>query len=285
MKTFLKLSPTTSGYTVENLSPDAPLTHDEAQKRTPDGAYTTFRTYHKFYVLNLKDHFDRLEESARLTGKNVTLDRPELQAVIVDALGEISTPEARIRVTIDLSVEPGDVYLSLEPFKPLSANAYKKGVETVTAYMHRTNPKAKLNRFLAQADAVRRTQKNQPEETLMLNQEKEILEGLSSNFYAVINGTIFTADEGVLSGTTRKFILALAEELNVPVIYRPVSIYELNRLDEAFISSTSRAILPVRKIDAVTIGSGSRGPVTARLYQAYNERLRSALADLRKPSE
>ena len=62
----------------------------------------------------------------------------------------------------------------------------------------------------------------------MISDDREILEGLSSNFYAILRGELFTADEGVLAGTTRKFILDLAAVENVPVRLRPISVFELN---------------------------------------------------------
>jgi len=281
MKSFLKLEPSPSGYQPLDLSPNAALSNAEAQLRTPDGAYTTFRTYDKYFVLNLSQHFDRIEETAALTGKSVRLNRPALRSEICAALEGTPSPEARIRLSLDLSVNPGDIYLSIEPFAPRPANLYQSGVETATVCMSRTNPRAKLSRFLGQADAVRRSEKKNVEEYLMISDDREILEGLSSNFYAILRGELFTADEGVLAGTTRKFILDLAAAGNVPVRLRPISVFELNRVDEAFLSSTSRSILPVRKIDRWTIGNGAVGPITAKLMKAFDAEIRKNLSDLR----
>ena len=185
MKSFLKLEPFANGYQAVNLSPNAALSNAEAQLRTPDGAYTTFRTYDKYFVLNLRQHFDRIEETAALTGKSVRLNRTALQSEICAALEETPSPEARIRLSLDLSVNLGEIYLSVEPFAPRPANLYQSGVETATVRMSRTNPRAKLSRFLGQADAVRRSEKKNVEEYLMISDDREILEGLSSNFYEI----------------------------------------------------------------------------------------------------
>lgn len=283
MKTFLKLEPTADGYTIVDLSPNAALTHAEAQLRTPEGAYTTFRTYDKYFVLNLAQHFDRLEETSRLTCKPVHLNRAAIQKTIVDVLNDVPTAEARVRLSVDLSINPGELYLSTEEFSPIAKETYEKGVDTATTQIRRANPQAKLNRFLSQADALRRSEKKDVEEYLMLNENREILEGLSSNFFAIIDREIFTADEGVLSGTTRKFIIDVAHEAGIPVHYRPVSIFELRKIQEAFISSTSRSILPVRKIDKQVIGEGSVGPVTKQLMELFDTNLKKGLSDLRQP--
>ena len=281
MKSFLKLEKTAAGYSLINLSPNAPLTHAEAQLRTPEGAYTTFRTYDKYFVLNLPQHFERLEETAALAGKAIRLDKDELRSVLVGILDETNAPEARIRISVDLSINLGEIYIAAEPFVPLPPEAYTEGVDTATTRIRRNNPRAKLNRFLPQAEAVRRSEKKNVDEYLMLNDDREILEGLSSNFYAVIRGEIFTADEGVLAGTTRRFILDLVEANRIPIQFRPVSTFELNRLDEAFISSTSRSILPIRKIDHRIIGNGKPGPTTTKLMKEFSINIKKKLADLR----
>lgn len=281
MKSFLKIERNQNGFDLIDLSPNAPLTHSEAQLRTPDGAFTTFRTYDKYYVLNLPQHFKRLEETAALAGKTVQIDPKNLCSILVGLLNETDAPEARVRISVDLSVNLGDIYLAIEPFVPLPAAAYTDGVDTATTRIRRNNPRAKLSRFLPQAEAVRRSEKKNVDEYLMLNDNREILEGLSSNFYAVIRGEIFTAGEGVLEGTTRQFILDLINEAQLPLQFRPVSTFELNRIDEAFISSTSRSILPVRKIDQRTIGTGKPGPITRQLMQAFQRNLEKGLSDLR----
>ena len=104
-----------------------------------------------------------------------------------------------------------------------------------------------------------------------------MLEGLSSNFFAVKGDTFYTAEEGVLSGTTRDFILNLAEELNIPVVFQPVKVSEIAELDEAFISSTSRSILPVRTIDGIAMKKEVPGPITKRLMEKFDEELASQI--------
>lgn len=281
MKSFLKLEKNQDGFILIDLSPNAPLTHAEAQLRTPEGAYTTFRTYDKYFVLNLPQHFERLEETAALAGKPVRLEKDKLCSILVEILNETDAPEARIRLSVDLSINLGEIYIAAEPFVPLPPAAYTEGVDTATTQVRRNNPRAKLSRFLPQAEAVRRTEKKNVDEYLMLNDDREILEGLSSNFYAVIRGEIFTADEGVLAGTTRQFILDLVKANRIPIQFRPVSTFELNRLDEAFISSTSRSILPIRKIDHRIIGNGKPGPITTKLMKEFKRNLERSLSDLR----
>ena len=281
MNNFWKLRPVSDGYQTEEIGKGDRISIVDSQKLTPEGAYTTFRTYDHYLVLNLSKHFDRLEETSALAGKQITLKRSQLGHEIADKLSSFDEAELKIRLSIDLTVNPGDIYLAIEGLITPGEDAYQLGIDVVTTEMQRTNPKAKLNKFLAQASEVRRIKGNEYEEILMVDEKKEILEGLSSNFYAISKGTLFTADEGVLSGTTRDFVLKLADRLGIPVVLRPASLLELKYIDEAFITSTSRSILPIRSIDKQRVGPTTPGPITAKLIRAFKKDLKLMLEDLR----
>ena len=281
MDNFWKLHAVNDHYSITSLSEGNFVSINDSSKYTPDGAYTTFRTYNRFYVLNLTKHFDRLEEAARLAGKQVLLNRKEICKFLGEVIEKYPNNELRIRITVDLSVCLGDIYIVLETLITPEIKCYENGIDVITTTLHRSNPKAKLNKFLSQASEVRRQKGSEYEEILMVDSHNEILEGLSSNFYAVIRDEIFTAEEGVLFGTTRDYVLRLAKKLAIPVNLRPVSIHELKYLDEAFITSTSRSILPIRSIDNQKIDEKAPGPITKKLMQAFNEDINSALEDIR----
>lgn len=281
MDNFWKLHAVNDHYSITSLSEGNFVSINDSSKYTPDGAYTTFRTYNRFYVLNLTKHFDRLEETARLAGKPVFLNRKGISKFLGEVIEKYPDNELRIRITVDLSVCLGDIYIVLETLITPEIKCYENGIDVITTTLHRSNPKAKLNKFLSQASEVRRQKGSEYEEILMVDSNNEILEGLSSNFYAVIRDEIFTAEEGVLFGTTRDYVLRLAKKLAIPVNLRPVSIHELKYLDEAFITSTSRSILPIRSIDNQKIDEKAPGPITKKLMQAFNEDINSALEDIR----
>ena len=105
-------------------------------------------------------------------------------------------------------------------------------------------------------------------DTLLLDENGNILEGLGANFYAVMNDTLRTANEGVLYGTSRQIVLEVAPDV-LPVVTEPVTTDDTPRLQEAFISSSSRTVLPVVEIDGVTIGDGTPGKFTLETRQRY----------------
>ena len=114
----------------------------------------------------------------------------------------------------------------------------------------------------------------------MVSPNGDLLEGLSSNFFGIKGDTVYTAEEGVLSGTTRDFILHLASDLEIPVLFKPIKNDEIADLDEAFISSTSRAILPVRSIDGIPMKKTITGPVTKKLIDKFDQELISGIESL-----
>jgi branched-subunit amino acid aminotransferase/4-amino-4-deoxychorismate lyase len=105
----------------------------------------------------------------------------------------------------------------------------------------------------------------------MVQPDGTILEGLSSNFFGVRGNSLWTADEGVLNGITRKVVMDEARKAGIPVHFTPLELDELKSLDEAFITSSSRAVLPVVQIDEWVIGSGAPGPITKTLLDRYNQ--------------
>ena len=249
----------------------------ETSDYTPLGAYTTFRTYDHYGVLGLAKHMDRLEETSRLAGHSIRLNRSELKKALTGILSSDQTMEKRVRITIDLEHEIGTIYIASEPLSVPAPEKYQEGIVCKTAEAHRDNPKAKLSNFLSRAEGIREKEEGVFDEILMYTADGDLLEGLSSNFYGIIGETIYNAEEGVLSGTTRNFILKIASEIGLPVKFEPVSLSAIDELDEAFISSTSRAVLPIRSIDGIEMRKEVPGPLTKQLMEKFDEELASQI--------
>lgn len=254
---------------------------EEAQIFTPEGAYTTFRTYERFKVLNLSHHFDRLENTVSLAGGKITIQREALKRILVGFLSHFSAGESRVRISIDLTIHPYDFYVALEPLKVPSADEFREGVMVAIESATRENPQAKLNHFLSIAAEIREQHDANCEEVIMMNETGELREGLSSNFFAIKDGQVFTAEEGVLFGTTRAFVIDLINKLEIPLVRQPLKVADLAKIKEAFITSTSRSILPIRTIDSNALPKPVPGLVTKKLMKRFDADLADALEDLR----
>jgi branched-chain amino acid aminotransferase len=161
------------------------------------------------------------------------------------------------------------VYIAAEPLHVPPERAYAEGVKTITVEMQRQTPKAKLTRFIERSGSVRQALPQDVNEAIMVNAQGQVLEGLTSNFFGVLDGVLWTAEEGVLSGITRSLTLECAARLGIPVTLQALHKGQIPILKEAFITSSSRAVLPVRQIDDCRFTAP--GPLTHQLMDAYNQ--------------
>lgn len=251
-----------------------PSSLDHATRQLPGGAYTTLRTYHGNQVLRLNEHFLRLQETALLSGGRFSpggfeRDWNRIRPVLREAVAFHSGDEKRIRIILDLSQEIGAMYVLVERLSVPAPEMYENGVSIITRKMQRQNPKAKLTNFVEQSAAVRQEIPPGINEVLMVSQEGELLEGLSSNFFGIRTGQVFTADAGVLNGITRKMVIEVIQRLNIPIHFTAIQEANACELNEAFITSASRAVLPVTLIDGRAVGNGRPGDLTRHILAVY----------------
>jgi branched-chain amino acid aminotransferase len=239
----------------------AEAAHDE-----PDGIYTITNTYDTFKILKLDAHLDRMEDSAKRENISLRLDRPRLRNALRQMIADYNQGDVRFRVTVPRQ-QPDHFILTLEPFRPPTQEQITQGVRLVTAPgLARHNPAAKTTDWMHNRD-----QFNLPAGIytgLLLDDQNNILEGFSSNFYAVLEGELRTAGDGVLPGISQQIVFAVAPEI-IPIRKIPVNISDLPRIDEAFITSSSRGVIPVVEIDGVTVGNGKPGEKSNAIRAAY----------------
>jgi branched-chain amino acid aminotransferase len=255
------------------VQPGATSVHD-ALTGVPLGVYSALRTYHHNNFLCLEDHLDRTDLSMALLSWDYRLDRPLLRQALHQVCTAYPLPDARVR--FDVLAEPGSVpgsdsrlLITLSPFQPLPEHYYREGVHVQLApHLQRLQPRVKTAAFVVERRPYPLGHQLAFEH-LLLDETGRILEGSSSNTYAVRNGELWTASAGILEGITRKIVLRLAREMDLPVRLEAVAVVEVAKLDEFFVSSSSRGLVPVVNVAQEVIGSGRPGPVTQRLMQAY----------------
>lgn len=254
---------------------------DQASQRLSQGTYTTLRTFEGRKFLRLDAHLDRLERSAALLGYPIHLDRPRLRNALAQVLERYRFPEARVRITVglenDLPLPQPEVYVTVEPFRPPDEELYRRGVRVITMLITRADPRAKSTRFIVPSRTLKAGLPQEVYEVLMITGDGKILEGFTSNFFAVLEGRLVTAGEGVLEGITRGMVLELAPEV-LPVELRAPRLREIPAFQEAFITSSSRGIVPVVVINEQVIGDGRPGPITAELRRRYEAQVRREAA-------
>lgn len=252
---------------------------DAARFEPDDGVYTVTNTYNTYQALKLDAHLDRMENSARLAGMRLVVNRPYVRWALRQMIAEAGYGDVRFRVTA-LRDQPDSYILSLEPFRPLSLDVLERGVRCASVpHAARHNPAAKTTNWMHARKQISDSLPQGVYEALLLDDGGYILEGLSSNFYAVLDGALRTAGDGVLPGIAQQVVYDIAPAI-IPVIRSPAHIDDVSRLEEAFITSSSRGIVPVIAIDDHGIGEGRPGRITAALRQSYDAWVAAHLEDL-----
>lgn len=246
---------------------------DQASNQLPEGAYTTFRTYPNFSALHLEDHVQRLKESSQLAGHPILLDGEQLRSNIRLALQQFPAEVARVRIMVPFAKQKQVVYIFIGALTVPTELQCQNGVKVITSDIHRSKPAAKLTGFIQTSKNLRQKLSSNLEEVIMVDEQNHLLEGLTSNFYAVMDEIIFTAGEGVLHGITRQVVLEIARSAGVQINLTPPGLNTIARFSEAFITSSSRGVLPVTEIDKQTIGSGTPGTITRKLMELYGKQV------------
>jgi branched-subunit amino acid aminotransferase/4-amino-4-deoxychorismate lyase len=256
-------------------------TLDGITVQLPDGFYTTFSTLAGgSRVLGLQAHLDRLYVPAKDAGLRPSVDEKTLRQRIVELAREYLPRESRVRLM--LTKNDGNVYLGIQPFIPLDESVYENGVHVITADLARHDPRIKGTDFIT-ASAEQRKQVKDDIFEILLTKNGRILEGMTSNFYAVNHVVasreaakqslvrndikLITARHGILLGVTRKAVLRLARGQGMSIEYRAPRMDE--GFKEAFLTSSSRGVVPIVMIDGKPVGEGRVGAWAKTLRKAY----------------
>jgi branched-chain amino acid aminotransferase len=223
------------------------------------------------YFLNT--YLDRFYHSASLMKLTVPVARPDLVKIIHDLIKKNSLRESGMKLILTggYSVDgfqPSNpnLIVTQQEFALPSADQVGKGVPIITHEYVREFAEAKTINYsmgIWLIDKVR----NEKAFDVLYHKDGIVSEFPRSNFFMVTaNNTIVTPNKNVLAGVTRKNIIALgAKHFNVEV--RDVTLRDIHYATEAFITSTTKRIVPIISIDHRAIGKGKPGPVTQSLLK------------------
>jgi branched-chain amino acid aminotransferase len=259
-----------------------------------DSVYETIGTaYGRLFAA--ADHLDRLERSAMRIGLRVP-PRAAIERAIAETMEAAGNTESRVRVVLtrgsgklDLdpaSVDDTQLVVIVFPLGPPTPEMYEKGVAVATVSITRNSPSAidpavksgnYLNNVLALGEARRRLGAY---EAILCGADGSIAEGSTSNVFTVVGGEVRTPplEVGILDGITRAKVLELCRKNGVRLVEVRMFPAELRAAEEAFITSATRGVLPVTRIDDKPVGAGLPGPVTRNLMALYDALARQGVA-------
>ena len=250
------------GYSAASLN-------DAAKRESQAGVYTVSNTYNATQTLLLGAHLDRLEDSARREHIDLRLNRGRLRRALRQMILESGYGDVRFRITVPAAA-PDSLTITLEPFEAPAAELMREGARCMaTADLARRNPAAKSSDWMRQREALLAATPAGIYEVFLVGAQGSILEGSTSNFYAVMARELRTAGRGMLAGISRQIVLKICAGI-IPLCLEAPRLADLPKFSEAFLSSSSRGLVPVVEINGRAIGSGKVGPITRALREAYD---------------
>jgi branched-chain amino acid aminotransferase len=250
-----------------------------------DGIFEGIRAYNGV-VFKLKEHIDRLYNSAKVLMLNIPLTKEEMVNAVLETLRKNRLRDAYIRLIVtrgvgDLGLDPRKcqkptVIIITDIIKLYSTEAREKGLKTMIVWVRRdpvdaTSHEVKslnyLNSILGKIEA----NISGFDEAICLDKNGYVSEGIGENLFIVKNKKIITppSSAGILVGITREVIIKLAEKLGYTVIERNITPTDLLTSDEAFFTGTAAEIAPIVEVNGRVIGKGKPGPVTRHLISEF----------------
>ena len=238
-------------------------------------------------IFRLRDHMQRLLNSAHIYRMDPAFSVDALCQAGLDLVRENKITACYIRPIVlrgygDAGVNPQnnpvEVYLACwEWGKYLGEEALRSGVDVCVSSWNRPAPntlpqmaKAAANYMNSQLIKME-AKTNGYAEGIALDVGGHVSEGSGENIFVVLNGTIHTPPfaNSALPGITRDSVMTLCRELGFPVVETTIPREMLYIADEVFFCGTAAEITPIRSIDRIKVGSGSRGTVTHSIQEEF----------------
>jgi len=253
-----------------------------------DGVFEGIRAYNCL-VFKLKEHIDRLYESAHTIMLDIPLTKKEMIDAVIKTLKANRLKDAYIRIVVsrgegDLGLDPRKckgnetVVIITDKITLYPKKLYEEGMEIITVPTIRNlpealNPQIKslnyLNNILAKIEAINCGY----EEALMMDHLGYIAECTGDNIFVVKKGELYTPPQcmGTLRGITRDTVLEIAKKLKIPTHEHVLTRHELYISQECFLTGTAAEIVPVVKIDGRKIGEGRPGKITKLIMKEFRK--------------
>ena len=253
-----------------------------------DGVFEGIRSYNR-RVFKLKEHIDRLFESAQSIMLKIPLAKEQLTKAVLQTLKVNKLDNAYIRLVItrgegDLGLDPrkctklATVIIIVDKVALYPQKLYREGLSIVTVPTVRNlpealNPQIKslnyLNNILAKIEATNAG----CDEAIMLDALGYVAECTGDNIFVVKNGHLYTPPQcmGTLRGITRDSILEIARKNKITAHEHVITRHEVYISDECFLTGTAAEIIPVVKVDGRVIGAGVPGKLTLSLMKKFKQ--------------
>jgi len=238
-------------------------------------------------IFRLPEHVDRLFNSAKLYGMKIRYTKKQIIDAIIKTVKASSLKECYIRpiaycgygtMGLTPTLNKVDVSISCREWKMGESKAGKfSGAKCKISEWIRIDSRSQpmqskcaanySNAALARVEAL----KNGYDEAIMLNNSGKVAEGSAENIFIIKNGMIKTPplDADILNGITRDSVIQLIRSDGIKLIEKNITVNELLKADEVFMTGTAAEVKSVTKIDRTSIGKGKPGIITKTLQKSF----------------
>ena len=256
-----------------------------------------YKSKNNSIIFRLKDHMQRLLDSAKIYRMEIPFDVNTLCEIVLDLVRENKMKDCYIRPIIyrgygafGLLPNKSKIEMAMACWgwgAYLGKEAIEEGIDVKISTWNR----ARANTYPAMAKAGGHYLNSQLikmeaindgyQEGIALDTNGMISEGSGENVFLVKNGKIFTpvSSSSILPGITRHSLIMLARELGITVKQQSIPREALYIADEAFFTGTAAEITPIKSVDKIKIGSGFRGPITKKLQDNFFQIIKQEAQD------
>ncbi len=254
------------------------------------GAFEGVRAYDTVNgtaIFRLQEHTERLFNSAKILRMKIPFTQEEVNEVQRTVVRENHLKSGYIRPLtwigsqkLGVSPKGNQIHLMVAAWTwgaYLGEDGMKRGIRVKTSsytrhHVNITMTQAKAvsnytNSILANMEAL----DDGYDEALLLDASGFVSEGAGENLFIIKGGVIYTPDlsAGALNGITRNTVFHIAKDLGLEIVQKRITRDEIYIADEAFFTGTAAEVTPIRELDRVEIGAGSRGPITEKIQSAF----------------
>ncbi|MCL4483750.1 MAG: aminotransferase class IV [Bacteroidetes bacterium] len=221
----------------------------------------------------LSFHLDRFLKSAALMDLELAYTKEELADIVQNLIRKNNIPNSSVKIMLTGGVSMDDFTLDRakstliiinKPFELKLPNAWKNGASLITSHYQRELPEAKTINYIRSVRLSQKLIETNAAEILYFDRNW-VRECSRSNVFYVKDNCVYTPKSKILEGVTRKRILQLK---GYPIQAKDFKIKDLLAADEVFITSTTKGVLPIIKVDSQIIGDGRIGVVTKAIQKA-----------------
>ena len=241
----------------------------------------------KTAIFRLREHTERLFNSAKILRMKIPFTPDQVMDAQRAVVRENKLESCYLRPLtwigsekLGVSPKGNKIHLMVAAWAwgaYLGEEGLKRGIRVKTSsytrhHVNITMTQAKAvsnysNSILANMEAV----DDGYDEALLLDAAGFVSEGAGENIFVIKNGVVYTPDlsAGALNGITRNTIFAICEDLGLKVVEKRITRDEVYIADEAFFTGTAAEVTPIRELDRIELGQGSRGPITEKIQAAF----------------